>query len=626
MGKGVILMYWYDYINPYRIIRKIIQKKQITRESFEFLPAPYESNKVHIVLHMQDGLEIDKFKITAQKSEERFEAVEKLKLDIYEGFQKIKPVIESIGIAIPSLIDSYEYTSAIDNHVYETMQNLTRNNIDSFADLSNSVKESFKDSHDFWGEFGSNSIHKFGGHLGEVYVGEHLEQAGQNVVFPEMSNNEGFDLLLQGHEINVKTVSDAYQLSAHFAEYPDIPVIIPGDAAHIPDGAIHFSPSYGIEDLLKALDSHDSHLVFVDDALSHAEVMGQSGDALELASGNAHSLCEVGGDIHFPIITGILSGYREVNLLLEDKTTLRDATKNISLDIVGTGGGGIAGAKIGGMTGLAIGGPIGAAVGAFLGGVSGAVLGRRATNSVKRIPLEEAIDEYESAYEKMQTHIAIEQYNAKQSFQKTMKEEQIRLDNIALKAKKEIEVRINEIKESYHQQQFLTQSEFKNLIWNVNVELDGLIARLNEKLSTRSFMRRYLIPDIEVMSVEVAMENLIKYRGATYNLLTKYNEADKVPRNEVFKEIETFGLQIEMVIDILVNAEFERKQKEEEIRGCILKVTEVVATERANSFSNLEKNFISLREQIEKNLNPIIEHVTGAKINVQAESSKLGLG
>lgn len=471
-----------------------------------------------------------------------------------------------------------------------------------------------------------HSISKFGGHLGEVYVGEHLEQAGQNVIFPEMSNNEGFDLFLHGHEINVKTISDAYQLSAHFAEYPNIPVIIPGDAVHIPDGAIHFDPSNGIEDVLKALDSHASHLVIVDDALSHADVMGQSGDALELASGNAHSMYDVGGDIHFPIITGIFSGYREANLLLNNKTTLLAAAKNMSLDIAGTGGGGFIGAKMGGMTGFLIGGPIGAAIGTFLGGVSGAVLGRSATNSVKRIPLEEAIREYEAAYEKMQSNITYEQANAKRIFQKNMNEEQVRLDSIALKAKREIEDRVNAMKESYQQNQFLTQPAFQRLIGNENTELDCLLAKLHEKLDTRPFFRRYIMPDIEVMSIEVAMECLTNHRRLVNGLLREYNDEKKIPRNEVFKVIASFGLQIESVMDILVAAESDRKQKEEEVRVGILNTTELIATERAISFNNLEKIFIFLREQVERNLKPYLERVVRCKGSVESEASKLGIG
>lgn len=147
-------MYWYDYVNPYRSIRKLLQKKQITSESCKFLPAPYDANKAYFVLRMQDDVQLNDLVTNVQQSTDRFEASEKLKLDIYTRFQQIKPAIESLGLAIPYSIDSFEFTSAIDNHVYETMQNLSRNNIDCSSQPSickQAVNSTYSDvKYDYW--------------------------------------------------------------------------------------------------------------------------------------------------------------------------------------------------------------------------------------------------------------------------------------------------------------------------------------------------------------------------------------------------------------------------------------------------------------------------------------------
>ena len=114
----------------------------------------------------------------------------------------------------------------------------------------------------------------------------------------------------------------------------------------------------------------------------------------------------VGGDIsaefteidpsgHFPFVTVLVSGFREVKLLDKGKTEVEDAIKNISLDLAGSGLGGFAGAKGGALIGSAILPGIGTAVGGLLGGVIGAVAGRSVSNGIKYEDYEDAKASYE---------------------------------------------------------------------------------------------------------------------------------------------------------------------------------------------------------------------------------------
>jgi hypothetical protein len=119
------------------------------------------------------------------------------------------------------------------------------------------------------------------GHMGEWHVREHLTDAGVAVAMPAASNAPGLDLWADGHAINVKTWENAASAaSSHFSRYPDIPIIVPGDAAHIPADALHFDPSSGLD--AAALAGSD-HLVIVDDALSRADPLDQTNHALEIA-------------------------------------------------------------------------------------------------------------------------------------------------------------------------------------------------------------------------------------------------------------------------------------------------------------------------------------------------------
>lgn len=101
---------------------------------------------------------------------------------------------------------------------------------------------------------------------------------------------------------------------------------------------------------------------------------------------------------HIPVVTIAISSLREFQLLIEDKTDYITSLKNIALDAAGAGIGAATGAKGGAVIGGAIGGPVGATIGALLGAVGGAVAGRFATNKIKQIPLNNAIEAYEKEY------------------------------------------------------------------------------------------------------------------------------------------------------------------------------------------------------------------------------------
>jgi hypothetical protein len=59
---------------------------------------------------------------------------------------------------------------------------------------------------------------------------------------------------------------------------------------------------------------------------------------------------------------------------------------------------GFLGTKVGGMIGLLLGGPVGAVFGGCIGGALGVVSGKCVANSIKKIPLNDAKEEYEYSY------------------------------------------------------------------------------------------------------------------------------------------------------------------------------------------------------------------------------------
>lgn len=98
---------------------------------------------------------------------------------------------------------------------------------------------------------------------------------------------------------------------------------------------------------------------------------------------------------HLPFITIGLSTYREIKLLKADKTTGREALKNIGIDAVGVGAGVGAAAAAGFVIGVH-GGPL------VVLAVPGAMIGRMIANKVKGGPLKAAMESYaelESRYD-----------------------------------------------------------------------------------------------------------------------------------------------------------------------------------------------------------------------------------
>lgn len=66
---------------------------------------------------------------------------------------------------------------------------------------------------------------QYGGALGEILAAEHLREAGHAVEFAPTPNQEGWDLLVDGQETQVKVGLDTGPIEAARAEHPDIDIV-----------------------------------------------------------------------------------------------------------------------------------------------------------------------------------------------------------------------------------------------------------------------------------------------------------------------------------------------------------------------------------------------------------------
>ncbi len=204
------------------------------------------------------------------------------------------------------------------------------------------------------------------GYVAEQKAASALEQMGHQVVFAPVANQPVWDLLVDGHPVQIKEgLAGAKDFIAH---HPGIDVFTGKDvAAAIKDPAVH-----GL------------------DALNKDAIHAGTHDALA----NIHQV--VSPEFHLPFITMAFSSWREAKLLWNEKTTFERALVHVGLDVAGVGGGAFAGAKAGALAG-SLGGPIGAAVGGFVGAIFGGLGGKLISTGIRRAPFSSALEEYNTA-------------------------------------------------------------------------------------------------------------------------------------------------------------------------------------------------------------------------------------
>ncbi len=190
------------------------------------------------------------------------------------------------------------------------------------------------------------SVASLQGYVAERIVAQHLEAAGHDVSFPSVPNQEGYDLLIDGHPFQVKCLSTAAGVHEHLGRF-DCPVIVnselAGTVGHLPD-------------------------VYVDPALHHDAVVSATRDAL-------HHGAEL-GDFEIPwvslAVSSMLPGYR----LFRGDTDLAGFATAVVTNTAGRTLFGLAGSKLATAAGIVLFGPAGAVVGGGVGAVLGAGVGR----------------------------------------------------------------------------------------------------------------------------------------------------------------------------------------------------------------------------------------------------------
>ncbi len=205
----------------------------------------------------------------------------------------------------------------------------------------------FFDLRDKASTLSDGALIRLSGYVAEQQVAEHLKAQGHHVVFPETSNQMGYDLLVDGYPMQVKCTTSESYIQQHLNSHPDIPIIINSEMAEYFKDHPNVIIDYDL--------SHDTVQTVLVDSVEHLDQFGSIQEsalslflALFVSSKHHYYLYEHGG------------------------YDAKDAALHIIVETSAKVSGVLAGKTIGFWVGAAA-GPIGAIVGATAGSFLGNV-------------------------------------------------------------------------------------------------------------------------------------------------------------------------------------------------------------------------------------------------------------
>jgi len=515
----------------------------------------------------------------------------------------------------------FEKLQSVDDHVYEAMSRLASNNISTFADLSQSLGD-YK--HDFFVDISDKALDKWKGHLAETYAAEHLSDGGHDVIWPDASNQKGWDLLVDGHEVNVKLVSDISSLQHHFDLYPDVAVLVPSDLAlgTMSDGAFIFDPTNSIDGALtEYLASSESHKIIVDNALSAAAVKDHALDAADIAIGGSASV-----DAHIPWVTVATAGWREMKLLDSGSTDWKSAGKNLTADVVGRGGGALAGGKAGAVLGTYVAPGVGTAIGGLIGAIGGAIIGAMGSNKFKRIELQEALDSAIEAEKELAAHQLWLQRKSESDFKSEKVKQADLLNKLRSAEQSNIGNAKNKIRNKQKQQKNFSTNDAQKWLTAARNAIEAQAAKPKAELLSYGFWKRWIWPDMKVVAAEEILaefERMEKKLSVDPAQLTRGKHT--IPSATVLKLVSETGVLRERTEEYLQRLEEARRRNEALYREQIDRSCGNVIMQRQKAFSELSDLANKLSTHVRESLKPKLKNLEERICSVEIEKAKLGI-
>lgn len=347
--------------------------------------------------------------------------------------------LDAIISSLPSLND----LAHLDAHVLDAIRFSASRSLDlnHWASL-----RQYMDAHYFNVGTSDHFLDRLVGYVGEQKAADFFRLHGHVVEFPATSNNPGYDILVDGHPVQVKSGESLESIRQHLLHNADIPVVTgPENADHLHHGMV-----YGID----VLDNSHLH------------------HSTEQTLDSLHHDMHVGRPV-IPTITVLRSGLRELGLLVEGRTDLQSAAKNIGLDAAGVSIGGWAGAKAGALIGSWL-GPAGMVIGGVLGGIAGSMAGRAATQEIKLQPFKEAAEKHDQTVAEAQRAVRAREAEAHRQLLEAIQKEQ-----------QDIDIYVRQLEEQVHTQLSVQHRQYEADCLRFVHEFPNVLAKVQGSLTTR---------------------------------------------------------------------------------------------------------------------------------------------
>jgi hypothetical protein len=200
----------------------------------------------------------------------------------------------------------------------------------------------------------TGNLAQISGYVAEQWTGHQLQSLGMEIEFPDVPNQEGFDILVNGDPFQIKCLDSQSGVLEHLERYPDIPVLVN-------------------EDLVDKLQDIDN--VYPVPGLDHDHIIYLTKKSL-IAGSDIY-------DFKIPWITLIVVSQRNISALLRGRTNLITCLKNIPIE---TGSGVICskiGAKVISIVSYSLFGPAGGVIGGLCGSILGYRQGKKLSTKIK---------------------------------------------------------------------------------------------------------------------------------------------------------------------------------------------------------------------------------------------------
>lgn len=515
----------------------------------------------------------------------------------------------SVDVGTFAAAETWQRWSAIDHHVVLGASRYFNETIDSTSDL---VKKLMTGDDVNAPSF----LHSLKGHVGEQHVFDHLNQAQVPFIVPDAGNHPGNDLYIDGKVgLNVKTHANvAKAFSEHSANY-DSSIIVPHDATNIPDhGVLNFDPSHGIDPEL--LMTHKG--IIVDHALSLSDVTDQTQDAIDLANHPAPHA-------HFPWITASVSGFREVNLLIDGHTDLGRAATNVAIDTAAVGAGGAIGGKIGAAIGTMLLPGLGTAIGGVFGSMVGGMTGRQLGNSIKRAPLEAAHTAYQESLARLTSEKDRITKDVANSWQAAQSNESINLKKTLLSLSDQLSTETESMRASLNQILRPSKDDLKLVLEHSFQSATSLYNSEISKFRNEIKWWQQVLPELLAYKTAFQIRSLKRDFAKLKNAKENLEKSPEISAESAFDFILATPAGLQLVGQHLSSCKTGIERFYGDIDKTYAKYRRRALDCRAQAVNSLKKSWNNIKERADMELSLVISRFKAAEDNLIAEMRKAGI-